>query len=444
MSTVRRDRHNACLRLREGEKLVSLAERVVVDDELDGWLRETRRMIHMQPELLLEETRTSELVQQHLTELQAPFRKGVGGDGRPFYLSADLLRKAGITPGATTGGTGVLAEIRGARGRDAGRCVLLRADMDALPIEEANDVPYKSTVPGKMHACGHDVHTTILLGVAEVLSQLTHTFDGTVKLMFQPGEEGAGGARAMIEDGILDNPPVDAAFALHVTSGQRAGQIAVSSGPRAAAADTFTIKITGKGGHAAAPHTTVDATLVAAHIMIALQALVSREVDPLATAVVTVGKLEAGTVNNVIPHTASLAGTVRTYDAGVRDQLEARIAEMAAGVAGAFRAEAETIYLRGYPAMYNDPGAVELARNVCAELLGDDNVFEAPPIMAGEDMAFVTERVPGCMLGLGVANPERGIIYPPHHPRFDADEDALAVGVRVMSGIALRFLDADV
>jgi amidohydrolase len=183
---------------------------------------------------------------------------------------------------------------------------------------------------------------------------------------------------------------------------------------------------------------------VAAHILIALQTLVSREIDPLQTAVVTVGSMHAGTVSNVIPQTATLTGTVRTYDAGVRDHIEERITALASGTAGAFRAEAETIYMRGYPAMYNDAGAVELARAVAEELLGADNVFEAPPIMAGEDMAFITERVPGCMLGLGVANPERGIIYPPHHPRFDADEDALAVGVRVLSGIALRFLAADV
>jgi amidohydrolase len=230
---------------------------------------------------------------------------------------------------------------------------------------------------------------------------------------------------------------------LHVSPGARAGQITLREGPAAAAADFFEITVTGRGGHAAMPHTTVDSTLVAAHIMIALQSLVSRETDPFASAVVTVGKLHAGTATNIIPETAVLAGTVRTFDEGVRSSIERRMAELASGIATGFGAAAETVYLRGYPAMHCDPGAVALARDVAIELLGETNVFDAPPIMAGEDLAFVTARVPGAMLGLGVANPDRGIVYPPHHPRFDLDEDALAVGVRVLAGIALRFLGAD-
>ncbi|HUG16358.1 MAG TPA: M20 family metallopeptidase [Thermomicrobiales bacterium] len=423
---------------------MSLAERLIVPDGLDAWLRDTRRLIHINPELMLEERETSELVQKHLTEVGVPFRSGVGGDGRPLYLSKEVMAKAGITFGATTGGTGVLAEIHGTRGAGHGKCVLLRADMDALPIEEANDVQYRSRVPGKMHACGHDVHTTALMGVAEVLSGLTDLFDGTVKLMFQPGEEGAGGAAAMINDGILNDPSVDAAFALHVTAELRAGHVSAGAGPFAAAADTFEIRVTGKGGHAAFPHTTIDTTLVAAHILIALQSLVSREVDPLETAVVTVGKLESGTIHNVIPQTATLLGTVRTYTPQLRNQLEARIAEMASAIASAFRAEAEIIYLRGYPPMINHPAAVDLVRDVGVELLGAENVHEARPIMAGEDMAFVLEAVPGCLFNLGVGNPERGLVFPPHHPRFDADEDALSVGVRMLCGVALRYLNADV
>jgi amidohydrolase len=423
---------------------MSLAEHLVIDDNLDAWLRETRRMIHVNPELMLEEHQTSELVRKHLTELGVSFRAGVGGDGRPLYLSPEIMEKSGITFGETTGGTGVLGEIRGTRGAGPGKVILLRADMDALPIEEANDVPYKSQAPGKMHACGHDVHTTVLLGVAEVLAGLTDRFDGTVKLMFQPGEEGAGGAAAMINDGILNDPAVDAAFALHVATELRAGEISVGHGPYAAAADTFEIRVTGRGGHAAFPHTTVDTTLVAAHIVVALQSLVAREVDPTETAVVTVGRLDSGTVHNVIPHTATLLGTVRTYTAEMRSYLETRVAEMARDIAKSFRAEAETVYLRGYPPMYNHQNEAELVRRVGIELLGEDRVKQAKPIMAGEDMAFVMEKVPGCMFNLGVGNPERGLVYPPHHPRFDADEDALAVGVRVLSGVALRYLGADI
>lgn len=420
-----------------------LAERLQIPADLDAWLRETRQMIHSRPELMLEEHETAALVQKHLTELGVAFRRNVGGDGRPLYLSPEIMKKSGKTFGSPTGGTGVLAEIRGTKGAGEGKVVLLRADMDALPLDEGNDVPYKSQFPGKMHACGHDVHTTILLGVAEVLSGMTNLFDGTVKLMFQPGEEGAGGAMAMIADGILENPSVDAAFALHVTSEFRPGQISIGAGPHAAAADMFQITVTGKGGHAAFPHHAVDTTLVAAHILVALHTLVSREVDPLETAVVTVGSLQAGAAHNVIPHTVQMLGTVRTYTPELRDHLEQRVTEVSETIAKAFRAEAEVVYERGYPPMINDPEMSEFARAVGVELLGADNVHHGRPIMAGEDLAFVLDRVPGCMLSLGVGNPERGLIYPPHHPRFDADEDALAVGVRLMSGIALRYLGVE-
>ncbi|MCX7623305.1 MAG: amidohydrolase [Thermomicrobium sp.] len=415
-------------------------EIVRVTPELDAWLRETRRYLHMHPELSLQETNTAKLVAGHLRELGIEHRTGLGGDGRPLFMSPEALRAAGIQPGPTTGGNGVLAVIRGERG--PGRTVLLRADMDALPIEEQNDVPYRSTRPGVMHACGHDAHTTILLGVAELLQQLRDRFAGTVKLMFQPAEEGPGGAAAMIADGILENPRVDAAFALHVDSTRRAGEVSVSPGPATAAADTFRIVVHGVGGHAAKPQTAVDPIVVAAQIVLALQTLVSRETDPLEAAVITVGKLQAGTATNVIPDRAVLEGTVRTYSLAVRDWLERRIAELASGIAQAMRARAETVYLRGYPAMHNDPELSTLARQVATELLGPDRVFDREPLMAGEDFAFVAERVPVCMIGLGVANPERDIVYPPHHPRFDLDEDALAVGVRLMTAIALRYLGA--
>lgn len=417
--------------------MVSTDARVSVTPELDAWLRETRRYLHMNPELSLQETNTARLVAGHLRELGVEHRTGVGGDGRSLFMPAEALRAAGITPGPTTGGTGIIGLIHG---RGPGKTLLLRADMDALPILEQNQVPYRSTREGVMHACGHDVHTTVLLGVAEVLQGLRDHFNGTVKLMFQPAEEGPGGAVAMIHDGVLDDPKVDAALALHVAADYRAGQIGVSAGPAYAAADSVKITVKGVGGHAARPHASVDATLVAAEILVAVQTIVSREVNPQETAVVTFGKLQAGTASNVIPDTATLEGTVRTYSPAVRDHIERRLAEIAAGVAASMRAEAHTAYIRGYPSMHNDAELTGLVQSVGRELLGEENVFEREPSMAGEDLAFIAERVPTCMFSLGVANPERGIIYPPHHPRFDADEDALATGVRVMAAAALRYL----
>ena len=422
---------------------MSLSDIVQVSPEMDRWLRETRRMIHVNPELMFEEHDTADLVQKHLTEAGVTFRPNVGGDGRSLFMPEEDLARAGIEPGPPTGGTGVLGSIVGTRGKGPGKTVLLRADMDALPLDEENDVEYISRNPGKMHACGHDLHTTVLMGVAETLERNKERFDGTVKLMFQPGEEGGGGALAMIEDGILDDPQVDAAYALHVGVDHPAGHVSMCHGPRSAAADFFEIRIHGKGGHGAYPQAAVDSVLVAAQIVVALQEIVSREVAASDQAVLSVTTIHSGTATNIIPERATLSGTVRTYDEDVRAHIQKRIGEVAAGVAGAFRADAETIYLRGYPAMHNDEEIVNIAREACGEILGADYVHEAEPIMAGEDMAYVSAQVPTCMYSLGVKNEERGIVFPPHHPQFDADEDAIAVGVQTLSAIALRYLGAD-
>ncbi len=422
---------------------MSLAEIVQVSPEMDAWLRETRRLIHVNPELMFEEEATSDLVQKHLTEAGVEYKPGVGGDGRSLYMDAEELKRAGITPGPATGGTGVLGTVVGARGEGPGKTVLLRADMDALPMDEENDVEYKSRNPGKMHACGHDLHTTVLMGVAELLEKNKHRFDGTVKLMFQPGEEGGGGALAMIEDGILEDPKVDAAYALHVSPEHPAGHVSMNHGPRSAAADMFEIHVRGVGGHGAFPQGAVDTVYVAAQIIVGLQEIVSREVAALDQAVLSVTTIHTGTAMNIIPERAVLTGTVRTYDEGVRDLIQKRMTEVAEGIAKAYRAEAEIVYLRGYPSMQNDEETVQIAREACIEVLGEDFVHDSTPMMAGEDMAYVSARVPTCMYSLGVKNEERGIIYPPHHPRFDADEDAIAVGVQSMAAIALRFLEAD-
>lgn len=422
---------------------MTLAEIVKVSEEMDSWLRETRRMIHVNPELMFEETATSELVQKQLTEAGVEFKSGVGGDGRSLYMDAEMLKRSGITPGPPTGGTGVLGTIVGTRGAGPGRTVLLRADMDALPIEEENEVEYKSRNPGKMHACGHDLHTTVLMGVAEILEKNKHRFDGTVKLMFQPGEEGGGGALAMIEDGILEDPKVDAAFALHVSPEHPAGHVSMNHGPRSAAADMFEIHVHGTGGHGAFPQNAVDTVYVAAQIIVGLQEIVSREIAALDQAVLSVTTIHTGTAMNIIPERATMSGTVRTYDEGVRNHIQKRMSEVASGIAAAYRADAEVVYIRGYPAMHNDEEIVQIAREACIDVLGADHVHESTPMMAGEDMAYVSARVPTCMYSLGVRNEERGMIYPPHHPKFDADEDAIAVGVQTMAAVALRFLGAD-
>lgn len=401
--------------------------------------RQERRYLHMHPELSLREENTARFITENLRERGIPFRAGVGGDGRPFYMDRDALALAGIETLPTTGGTGVVATIAGGRG--PGKCVLLRGDMDALAMQEETNADYASLTPNVMHACGHDVHTVVLLNAARVLWERRGEFAGTVKCMFQPGEEGFGGARAMIEDGLLKNPTVDAAFALHVDPQVPAGQISLTPGVANAYSDRIFIRVHGKGGHAAAPHNAVDSTLVAAHILIALQALVSRETDPTQSAVVTVGTLQAGVgAANVIPEYATLFGTVRTLNTDVQERMMRRIPEVAANIAAAFGATAETAYLRGYPAMVNDAAMCDLVRRAAAPIIGAENIIHKPGGLGGEDFSFVLERVPGAMFRLGTGNAERGLTYGCHHPKFDVDEEALPLGVALLSAVALEYL----
>lgn len=417
---------------------MAIMTRDMVDGAIAARVREERRYLHMHPELSLHERNTAAFVAEQLTEIGIPFRAGVGGDGRPFYMDADALRVAGIETLPTTGGTGIVATIAGAR---PGKCVLLRADMDALAMQEETGAEYASRTPNVMHACGHDVHTAVLLNTARVLWARRDVFAGTVVLMFQPGEEGFGGARAMLADGLLDDPKVDAAFALHVDPHTPTGQIAVSPGVASAFSDRLFIRVHGKGGHAAAPHHAVDSTLVAAHILIALQSLVSRETDPRESAVVTIGTMQAGVgAANVIPEFATLFGTVRTLKPEVRERLITRIPEVASHIAQAMGATAETAYLRGYPSMMNDDALCDLVRRAAAGVIGAENIHEKAVALGGEDFSFVLEQVPGVMFNLGTGNEARGITYACHHPKFDVDEDALPVGVALMTAVALEYL----
>ena len=389
--------------LTENQPLQDVAAQVVVD----------RRYLHAHPELGFQEYETSRFVAARLRDLGLDVRTGIAE-------------------------TGVVGLLRGGR---PGKTVLLRADMDALPIDELNDVPYKSRVPGTMHACGHDGHTAILLNAARVLATRREDLAGTVKFVFQPCEERPpGGAIRMIEEGVLEEPAVDAVFGLHLSQWLPVGTVVARPGPTMAAADMFHLEIKGTGGHAAAPHLCVDAALVAAQVLVALHTLVAREVKPIEPAVLTVGMIQAGTAPNVIPETALLHGTVRTFDKELRRYMARRVEEVARGVAAAMRADCACTYEWGYSAVVNDPAMADLVATVAREVVGPDNVVAFEPTMGGEDFAAFLERVPGCFFFVGTRNDERGLVWGHHHPRFDVDETAVPIGIEMFVQLVERYL----
>ncbi len=380
------------------------------DDERAEMLA-TRRDLHAHPELAYRETRTAGVV-------------------------AERLRSLGYAPRLGVGRTGVVALLEG---RSPGPCVLLRADMDALPIEEANDVPYRSTEPRAMHACGHDCHVAVGLAAARVLRRLPPPDRGSVKLMFQPAEEGGNGALAMIEDGVLESPKVDAAFGLHVWNHLDVGKVAVVDGPFMAAVDRFTIRVIGRGGHGAVPHNARDPILAAAHVVTALQQVVSRNVDPLKAAVVTVGSIRGGDAFNVIPEEVRLEGTMRSFDEDVWLSLPAHLERAARRTAEAFDCRAEMEVERLQRATINDPTMAALVREVASEVVGAANVVDGRT-MGGEDFSEVLLRVPGCYFFVGSRNEAQGKVHPHHSPRFDVDEAALPIALRMLVGVATRYL----
>lgn len=376
----------------------------------------TRREIHAHPELGFEEVRTSALVRERLDELGIPYRSGVAGTGVVGLLE----------------GTAAAPEGSGRR-----PVLLLRADMDALPLQEANEDDFRSQVPGRMHACGHDGHTAILLSTAAVLLERRHRLAGTVKLVFQPAEEDPGGARPMIEAGVLQDPRVDAAVGLHLWTQLPAGTVGTSPGALMASADEFTIEIRGRGGHAAQPHTTIDAVVIAAHVVTALQTVVSRSVDPLEPAVVTVAKVEAGEgAYNIISERAVLRGTARAFSPAVREAFPERIERIVRGVCEAFGAEHELRWRPYYPPTINDPRIEAVVAAEARRLMGRDRVFEDIRSMGAEDMSYFLREVPGCFFFFGAANVEKGAVFPHHNSRFRIDEDVLAPGVELMSRCA--------
>ncbi|MBI5366616.1 MAG: amidohydrolase [Planctomycetes bacterium] len=373
-----------------------------------------RRDLHAHPEIRYQEERTGEAVARQLAAAGLEVRRGLAQ-------------------------TGLLGVLHGAR--PGGRCVALRADLDALPITEETGLPYASTRPGAMHACGHDGHTATLVGVARLLAALRDRFAGTVKFLFQPAEEGGHGGLRMCEAGVLADPPVDAIFALHSWPFLPAGSIGVRYGPMMAGTDTFAVDVIGQGGHAAYPHRCVDPILIACRIVDALQSIVSREVGPADSAVITVGKIAGGTAVNIIPNRARLEGTLRSLREPTRQAALASIRRIAEGVATAHRGRAEVVVTPGYPPTVNHDAATELVRAAAVATVGPERVSVLDePSMGGEDFAYYLERVPGCMFRLGVA---RGPIdHEPtlHTTRFDFNDAALEPGMRVLAASALRML----
>ena len=375
-------------------------------------LTNIRRDLHQHPELGFEEVYTSDVVARELTQLGIPFERGMGK-------------------------TGIVATITGTR-TDSGKSVGLRADMDALPMTEDNDFAHKSTAHGRMHGCGHDGHTTMLLGAARHLVK-TRNFNGTVTLIFQPGEEGYAGARAMMEDGLFDKYPADEIYALHNWPGLPAGKIGLRPGPTMAAADKVTIHIEGRGGHGAHPHAAIDPVVVAAHIIVAAQSIVSRSVNPVDTAVVSLCHVNAGNSGamSVIPREATIVGTVRTFKKATQDMIEQRLDELVTSIARGFGATATLKFERVYPATVNTEKESEFARDVAIDLVGEDNVvWNLDPSMGAEDFSFMLQEKPGCYLRLGQGGAESGCFL--HNTRYDFNDEVIPLGAGLLAALAER------
>lgn len=388
-------------------------------DELHEDTIRVRRTIHRTPELSFNEERTAAFV-------------------------ADELSRAGIPFTPNIGGRGVVATIEGAAAPSGGDApvVALRADMDALPIHEENEHGFCSTVDGVMHACGHDGHTASLLAAGKILVRLRETLPGTVRLVFQPAEERApGGAQAMIRDGALDSPRVGSVFGQHVNPDLPAGTVGFNPGLFMASTDDVVITVTGRGGHAAKPHDAIDPIAIASQLVVTLQQVVSRSANPVTPSVLTFGRFIADGAINVIPETASLAGTFRTVDETWREQALEQIERISRDLVASLGGTAEVEILRGYPPVVNDAGATALARERAVEYLGDDRVVDLPPAMWAEDFAYFARERPACFYNLGVRNEDRGIVHPVHSSRFDLDEESLRVGSGLMAWITVGALE---
>ncbi len=381
---------------------IIVPERVVDDVVL------IRRDLHMHPELGFQEHRTAGIV-------------------------ADRLRALGYEVHEGVGRTGVVGVLRGAK---PGRTIMLRADMDALPITEERGHSYRSQAEGRMHACGHDGHVAILLGAAALIADRRDDLAGTLCLVFQPAEEGLGGAKVMIEDGLFERFGIERAYGLHLSSKYPTGVLGFREGPMYASSDSIEIEVKGVGGHGSAPHDAIDPIYTAATFITSVQSVVSRQIDPLEPAVVTIGAMHAGTTHNVIPRNAAMLGTVRAFDAGVRAQMPERIERVLRACCDAAGAAYDFRYLWRYPVTANDPAQTQYARALAARVVGEERVIDAARLMGAEDFSFYAERVPACFYTLGCSSGD-DTSHPHHSSFFDIDERALPNGVAMMTALAL-------
>jgi amidohydrolase/hippurate hydrolase len=381
-------------------------------------LVEIRRTLHANPELAFEEHETSALVQSVLGELDIEMRTNVAK-------------------------TGVVGLLRGGKANGSSKCVALRGDMDALPIHEETGLEFASRNAGKMHACGHDSHTAMALGAAMILSEMREELAGTVKFLLQPSEEKLpGGAKFMIEEGALENPHVDAIFGQHVAPKVPAGEVGFYPGTMLASADEIYITIKGRSGHAAMPHTSIDPIVAACELVVALQKVISRTIDPFRPGVLTIGKIEGGSATNIIPEQVKLEGTLRAMDEEWRRATHRKIEEIIQGVCLANGTEYDLDIRLGYPALENDPWATGIARAAALELLGESGVFTAAPMMGAEDFAYYLQKIPGSFWWIGAGTEEQGCIAGLHNCRFTIDESILPLGSALMAWVAYRYLNS--
>lgn len=387
------------------EKIKSLATQYA--DEFKA----IRHHLHAHPELSYQEFNTSLFIQNKLSEFNIPFT---------------VLAK-----------TGVVGIIEGKN--PSSRIIALRADMDALPIQEENNVSYKSKIDGVMHACGHDVHTTCLLGAAKILSELKNEFEGTVKLIFQLGEEkNPGGASLMIAEGVLENPAPTKIIALHVHPGLQVGKLSFRKGRVMASADEIYITIKGKGGHAAAPHLTQDTVLIASQLIVSLQQIISRNNNPISPSVLSICSIHGGNATNVIPSEVKLMGTFRAMDEGWRFKAHELIKTQAKSIVEGMGAELDITIDVGYPTVDSEPMLTEHCSILASEFMGENNIEETELRMGAEDFGYYTQKIPGCFFRLGVRNESLGIIHNVHTPQFNIDENAIEIGMGIMSWLALK------